>query len=405
MKPGLEIGLIGELTWVVDPTMTISLGEQFQAAVFSTPAMIMLMERAAREALRPFLDEGEESVGVEVHVEHIAPALFGATVVGLARVNVIDGRHVDFTVTAYHGDREIGRGTHRRAIVSLARLLENLAKVSDDGGRAMSLVPNRGELPKLETLLVSVTDRIATVTLNRPRSLNAVNRLMTAELEWVVEWLAGHPEDVRVVLLTGAGEAFCAGDDVIELPALSPAEARDLSLRQANLYLAFERLPQPMIAVVNGVAFGAGCVAAISCDLRLASHAARFAMPEIALGWPPGYGIAQLTALVGKARALELCLGGQPINAAQAHEWGLVNIVVPGAMLWQQAHALAARLLELPAQAMRETKRLIHADEGQLPKVTHRADTEAYVRCLGLPNAQEGLAAFAEKRKPRFPGE
>ena len=76
MKPGLEIGLIGELTWVVDPTMTISLGEQFQATVFSTPAMIMLMERAAREALRPFLDEGEESVGIEVHVEHVGPAIF-----------------------------------------------------------------------------------------------------------------------------------------------------------------------------------------------------------------------------------------------------------------------------------------------------------------------------------------
>ena len=193
-------------------------------------------------------------MGVEVHVEHVGTAVLGAAVRGLACVDVIDGRHVEFTVTAYHGDREIGRGTHRRAIVSLARLLENLAKESGDGGRAMTLVPNRGELPKLETLLVSMTDRIATVTLNRPRSLNAVNRLMTAELERVVEWLAGHPEDVRVVLLTGAGEAFCAGDDVIELPALSQAEARDLSLRQANLYLAFERLPQPMIAAVNGVA-------------------------------------------------------------------------------------------------------------------------------------------------------
>ena len=404
MKPGLNIGQIGELTWIVDPTMTICLGELSQATVFSTPAMILLMERAAREALRPFLEDGEESVGVEVHVEHLGPAVLGATVRGLARVDAIDGRRVDFAVTAYNGDREIGRGTHRRAIVSLSRLLENVDKVSGDGGRAMTLVPNRGERPDLQTLLVSVTDRIATVTLNRPRSLNAVNRLMTADLERVVEWLAGHPEDVRVVMLAGAGEAFCAGDDVIELPSLTPAEARDLSLRQANVYLAFERLPQPMIAVVNGVAFGAGCVAAISCDLRMASHAARFAMPEITLGWPPGYGVAQLTALVGKARALELCLKGEPISATQAHEWGLVNAVVPGAMLWQQARALAARLIELPAQAIRGTKRLIHADEGQLPKVTHRADTEAYLRCLGLPDAQEGMAAFAEKRKPRFQG-
>jgi enoyl-CoA hydratase len=404
MKPGLSIGQIGELTWIVDPTMTISFGELSQATVLSTPAMILLMERAAREALRPFLDAGEESVGVEVHVEHLSPAPLGATVRGFASVDGIDGRRVDFSVKAYHGDREIGRGTHRRAVVSVSRLLENVAKLSDNGDQAMTLAPNHGDLPDLQTVLVSVTDRIATVTLNRPRSLNAVDRLMTSELEWIVEWLAGRSEEVRVVMLAGAGEAFCAGDDVIELPSLTSTEARELSLRQANLYLAFERLPQPVIAVVNGAAYGGGCVAAMSCDLRLASHSARFAMPEIALGWPPGYGIAQLTALVGKARALELCLRGEPISAAVAHEWGLVNAVVPGAMLWQQARVLAARLIELPAQAVRETKRLVHADEGQLPKVTHRADTEAYLRCLELPDAQEGMAAFAEKRKPRFEG-
>lgn len=404
MKLGLNLGQTGELTWVVDPTMTITFGEFSQATVFSTPAMILLLERAAREALRPFLEPGEESVGVEVHVEHLGPAVLGSTVRGIAHVEGIDGRKVEFRVAAYHGDREIGRGTHRRAIVSVSRLLENAAKLTDDGGRAMNLSPNKGDLPRLETLLVAVADRVATVTLNRPRSLNAVNRQMTGELERVVEWLAGHPEDVRVVILTGAGEAFCAGDDVIELPSLTTAEARELSLRQANLYLAFERLPQPMIALVNGVAYGGGCVAAISCDLRLAAHSARFAMPEVALGWPPGYGIAQLTALVGKARALELCLRGEPIGATLAHEWGLVNAVVPNTMLWQQAQALATRLIELPAQAVRETKRLIHADEGQLPKLTHRADTEAYLRCLELPDAQEGMAAFTKKRKPRFEG-
>ena len=206
-----------------------------------------------------------------------------------------------------------------------------------------------------------------------------------------------------MVMLTGAGGAFSAGDDVKELPSLTPAQSRDLSLRQANMYLAFERLPQPVIAVINGVAFGAGCVAAMSCDLRLASHAARFAMPEITLGWPPGYGVAQLTALVGKAHALELCLWGEPISAAQAHHWGLVNELVPGGNCGNAQFAGGA-LMELPAQAVRETKRLIHADEGQLPKVTHRADTESYLRCLDLPDAKEGIAAFAEKREPRFQG-
>lgn len=402
MKTGLQIGQTGELNWIVDPTMTITLGSLPQATVFSTPSMIMLMERAAREALRPFLEEGEESVGAQVSVEHLGPASLGTIVRGVAWVTGVDGRRVSFHVAAYEGAREIGRGTHQRAVVSLSRLLENISKISSDPQKAMD--PNPKELPRLETLQVEVSNRVATVTLNRPRALNAVNVQMTGELEQVVGWLAGHPDEVRVVILTGAGEAFCAGDDVKELPSLSMEQARTLSLRQANVYLTFERLPQPVIAAVNGAALGAGCVAAYSCDLRLASHAATFGMPEIKLGWPPGYGVAQLMALIGKARTLELCLTGDPISAAQALECGLINELVPGVMLMKRARALAGRMLELPAQALRETKRLIHSDEGQLPKVTHRADTEAYIRCLELPDAREGIAAFVEKRKARFTG-
>jgi enoyl-CoA hydratase len=191
---------------------------------------------------------------------------------------------------------------------------------------------------------------------------------------------------------------------VKELPSLSVEEARRLSLRQANLYLAFERMPQPIIAAVNGDAMGAGCVLANACDLRLASHAARFGMPEIRLGWPPGYGVAQLTATVGKARALELCLLGDSISATEAQAWGLVNELVPGVMLMRRARELAQAMLALPAEALRMTKRQVHADEGNLPKVTHLADTEAYIHCLGLPDAREGLRAFAEKRAARFEG-
>ncbi len=404
MKPGLNIGSVGELTWVVDPTMTITLGGLPQATVFSTPSMIMLMERAAREALRPFLDDTEETVGMDVKVEHLGPAILGSTVRGMARVTGIEARRVDFDVLAFAGQREIGRGQHRRAIVRLSRLVENLAKVANDGELPMNLEPNGGSLPRLETIDVAVSNRIATVTLNRPRSLNAINVQMTGDLEQVVAWLSGHPEWVRVVVLTGAGDAFSAGDDVKELEGMSLDTARRLSLRQANAYLAFERLPQPLIAAINGPAFGAGCVAAYSSDLRLASHAARFSMPEIKLGWPPGYGIAQLSALVGKARALELCLTGEVITATQALEWGLINELVPGVLLMKRARELAERMLALPAAALRETKRLIHADEGQLPKITHRADTEAYIRCFDLPDAKEGIAAFKEKRRPRFSG-
>jgi enoyl-CoA hydratase len=404
MKPGLQIGATGELTWVVDPTMTITLGGLPQATVFSTPNMVMLMERAAREALRPFLEVGEESVGVEVRVEHLGPACLGDTVRGVARVTAVEGRRVAFDIQCLAGTREIGRGRHKRAVVQLSRLVENLNKTCGDQGRTMTLEPNHGELPPLETISVSVADRIATVTLNRPKALNAVNTRMTDELEQVVSWLAGHPEEVRVVIVTGAGRAFCAGDDVKELASLSVEQARALSLRQANVYLAFERLPQPLIAVVNGPAMGAGCVCAYSCDVRLAAQGATFGMPEIKLGWPPGYGVAQLTALVGKARALELCLTGRILNARQALDWGLVNEVMPNVLLQKRARQLAQEMLALPAEALRETKRLVHADEGQLPKVTHRADTEAYVRCFQSPDAKEGIAAFGEKRPARFKG-
>jgi enoyl-CoA hydratase len=128
-------------------------------------------------------------------------------------------------------------------------------------------------------------------------------------------------------------------------------------------------------------------------------------MPEIRLGWPPGYGLAQLTALVGKARALELCLMGRPITARQALDWGLVNEAIPGTRLMQRGRELAESLLEMPAEALRATKRLIHLDEGSQPKVAHRADTESYIRCLQLPDAKEGLAAFAAKRTPKFNGQ
>lgn len=402
MKNSLKVGEIGELTWIVDASMVITLGGDARATVFSTPNMIMLMERAAREALRRFLEPGEESVGVDVNVQHISGAAIGTTVNGFARVTSIDGRRISFEVEAYAGDRLLGRGSHVRSIVSLDRLVENLEKLSGNEDQAMNLRASTEPLPKLDTIVVEVSNAIALVTLNRPQSLNAVNAQMTEDFEWLIRWLLGHEDSIRVVLLTGAGQAFCAGDDVKELQHLSLETARMLSLRQAQMYLALERIPQPVIALVNGDAFGAGCVAAYSTDMRIATHSARFAMPEIKLGWPPGYGLAQLTSLVGKSRALEMCLLGEPISARQALEWGLINETVSSNALIARGRMLAEKMLKLPVMALRATKRLVHLDEGVQPKVAHRADTEAYLRCLELPDAREGMAAFAEKRLPKF---
>src|SRR5580698_8023340 len=152
MKPGLKIGDVGELTWMVDPTMTITLGGVPQATVFSTPSMIMLMEQSAREALRPFLEDGEESVGAEVQVEHTGAAVLGSTVRGVAKLVEIDGRRLGFEVQAYVGDREIGRGKHRRAVVQLDRLVANVTQVLKEEGRVMNLKPATGELVGLEAV-------------------------------------------------------------------------------------------------------------------------------------------------------------------------------------------------------------------------------------------------------------
>ena len=125
-------------------------------------------------------------------------------------------------------------------------------------------------------------------------------------------------------------------------------------------------------------------------------------MPEVLLGWPPGYGVAQLTALIGKSRALEMCLLGEPIAARKAHEWGLVHRLTAAGALLDEAHKWSEQLLALPADAMRETKRLLHVDEGLQPKTAFLADTAAYIRCLAGPDAQEGILAFQEKRAPKF---
>ena len=125
-------------------------------------------------------------------------------------------------------------------------------------------------------------------------------------------------------------------------------------------------------------------------------------MPEIKLGWPPGYGLAQLTALIGKARALELCLTGKQITAQQSLNYGMVHEVVPHPRVLPAARELGQQLLKQPAEALRLTKQLLHADEGTQPKQTFLSDTEAYIHCLGKPDALEGIAAFNEKRPPKF---
>ena len=411
MPRALAIGDRGELALNVAAQHTIHLGAERQAAghagvvVFSTPQMINLMEHAAREALRPTLEPGQESVGMTVNVEHLGATPLAGNVHAVATVTQVKGKVVDFDIQARDEHELIGRGTHRRAIIRVDSFRERLAAKCEPPGTGviapMMLEPDTGELPAMQRLTVTVDGPVARVTLNRPNQLNVIDAQMTGEFERLLAWLAGHRE-IRVVALTGAGRAFCAGDDVKEVAGLDTNEARALSLRQARMYLAIEQLPQVFIAAINGPALGGGCVAAYSCDMRLAASTATFGMPEILLGWPPGYGLAQLTQLVGKAQALELCTTGRQIDAEHARQIGLVNRVVPLNRLDAEVDTLIEHLLRTPAEALRQTKRLIHADLGDQPRIAHLADTHAYIDCLARPDAREGIAAFLEKRQPRF---
>lgn len=427
MRPGLVVGSQAELHWQVTAEHVIHLGypppsvgkdwllsgkpiPDHSVPVFSTPNMILMMERAARRAIEPFLETGEESVGAAVNIEHLAGTPIGSQVRAVAKVTNIEKRLIDFEITAFDAHEMIGRGTHRRAVVLLekvaAKMSAKQAKTNSDSILPSSPSGSTGtsmSLPQLNTLQLQQRGAILKVVLNRPLKLNAVNEQMTADWETLNAFLAANPA-IRVVIVTGAGDAFCAGDDVKEVGTLDLSVAQELSYRQARLYLAWEQLPQIFIAAINGLAYGAGCVLAGACDLKVAAHNAQFGMPEILLGWPPGYGIAQLTALVGKTRAMEMCLTGQPINAQKALDYGLIHRLVPKVQVVVAAEKWGEQLLKLPAQAMRETKKLVHADEGLQPKSAFLADTAAYIRCLELPDAKEGIAAFTEKRPPKFSG-
>ena len=360
--------------------------------------MINLMEHAAREALRPFLSDSEESVGTDVSIEHTGAALPNSNVIGRATLVAIEGRKLSFEVVAICEGSEIGRGTHRRVIIDLERFVSKLS-----GDHQIEIGSKRAEsLPSFSTIQFQVEGKVGLLTLSRPRALNAISGVMTDELESLFSFLERDPKGVRILIVTGDGKGFCAGDDVKELEGMSTSVARNLSLRQAEMFLKLERLPQIVIARVNGAATGAGCVFAYSCDFRIASSTSQFGMPEINLGWAPGYGLAQLAGLIGKSRALDLCLTGRIINARQALEWGLVNEVVAPALLERRVEEFVERLLAQPAQGLRETKRQLHLTDGAVAKLSYRGDTEAYLRCFEGPDAKEGIVAFSEKRAPRF---
>ncbi len=255
-----------------------------------------------------------------------------------------------------------------------------------------------------ETLLVEDRGAVRQITLNRPEKLNALNRMTLIELTAAFE--AAADPSVRVVVLTGAGpKAFVAGADISEMTALSPVQARDFSKLGQRLMVRIEQLGKPVLAMVNGFALGGGMELAMACHLRIAAESAKFGQPEVNLGLIPGFGGTQrLLRLVGRGAALELCLLGQPIDAARALALNLVTRVVPAADLAAETARIADQLAAAAPQALRGIlDAVIIAGEGAL-EAGLDYETQAFALAFSTQDMKEGTDAFLTRRKASFVG-
>ncbi|WP_043530064.1 enoyl-CoA hydratase-related protein [Litchfieldella xinjiangensis] len=244
---------------------------------------------------------------------------------------------------------------------------------------------------------------VVRLTLNRPKALNALNTALLAELDSVLNDLAQR-DDLRAVLITGAGEkSFVAGADIAEMRDKTPEDARRFAMQALTTFKRLERLPVPVVALVNGFCLGGGCELALACDWAVASDNALFGQPEVGLGVIPGFGGTQrLPRRVGPAMALDLVTTGRKIDAQEALRVGLVNRVVPQAELEAVAEELTKQLAANGPQAVRSAKQAVHDGMDQDLESALALETSLFALSFAGSEQKEGMGAFVEKRKPNF---
>jgi enoyl-CoA hydratase/carnithine racemase len=254
------------------------------------------------------------------------------------------------------------------------------------------------------SLLVEHDRGIVTLTLNRPDQYNALSAPLIAELQAAVAALEGN-DSARVVIIAGAGKAFCAGHDLKEIQSRAdPGFERDVFERCRRVMTALTRLPQPVIARVHGPAYAAGCQLVAQCDLAVASADARFATSGVNYGVfcsTPGVPLARN---VSRKRAMEMLLTGEPIDAATAAAWGLVNRVVPAERLDAEIQGLVKSIMAKSPAVVAAGKRIFYEQIDENLTQAYRVATTGMVDNLKTEDGKEGIAAFTEKRKPRWKG-
>lgn len=260
---------------------------------------------------------------------------------------------------------------------------------------------------RFETMDVhKAEDGLLVVTLNRPEVRNAINTQMGAELRELLVPLAFSAQDVRCIVITGAGDkAFCAGGDLKERNGMTDAEWRAQHAVFEEAFYALMECAAPVVAAVNGAAFGGGCELALACDFIYAARHARFALTETTLGIIPGVGGTQnLPRAVGERRAKEIIMTGKPFSAEEALAWGMVSRVLDAKELMPATLEVARAICANGPVAVRQAKKAIHYGLNVDLRTGLAFEIEAYNRTVVTEDRLEGVRAFAEKRKPRFSG-
>jgi enoyl-CoA hydratase len=253
-----------------------------------------------------------------------------------------------------------------------------------------------------KNLTVERDGQIAVLTINRPGALNAINTETMSEIGHAILEL-GNDDDVRSVIVTGAGKAFVAGADIAELQHADGMKAKEVSALGQRTFSIVENIAKPVIAAVNGWALGGGLELAMACDVRIASTKAKLGQPEVTIGAVPGFaGTQRLPSLVGLGRAKEMLLTGAPIDAEKALSWGLVNKVVEPDELMGAAKEMARAIMKNGPAAIGLVKGCANRSTGADVDAGGMHESDAFGLCFASGEAKEGITAFFEKRPAKW---